>query len=224
MVGKQARPQRSGDARERILEVATRRFARHGFEAASLDDIAGEVGIRKQSLLYHFASKDELRGGVLQKLLDHWNRVLPRLLQAAASGEQRFDAVVAELVSFFSADPDRARLVVREVMDRPDEVNALMRTQVRPWVDIVCNYIRTGQSEGIIWPEVDPEAYVVQVINLVIASVATHDCIGGLLPESRGRGGLPRRHIDELVRVARASLFVPAALRAPRATRSRTPR
>jgi AcrR family transcriptional regulator len=205
-----------GDVRERILAVATRQFAQRGFEAASLDDIASEVGIRKQSLLYHFASKDELRRGVHQKLLDHWNGLLPRLLQAATSGEEQFEAVVTELVAFFTADPDRARLVVREVLDRPDEVIGLMRTQVRPWVDIVCNYIKKGQAQGLIWPEVDPEAYVVQVINLVVASVATHHCIGGLLPESR-RGAVPRRHIDELVRVARASLFRPVELRPARA-------
>ena len=215
------RQQRAGAVRERILAAATRQFAQRGFEAASLDDIAGEVGVRKQSLLYHFASKDELRRGVHQKLLDHWNGLLPRILQAATSGEEQFDAVVAELVAFFTADPDRARLVVREILDRPDEVIALMRTQVRPWVDIVCDYIRKGQAQGLIWSEVDPEAYVVQVINLVVASVATHHCIGGLLPESR-RGAVPRRHIDELVRVARASLFKPVELRPARPSRSRT--
>lgn len=207
-------------ARDQILVVAIRQFAQNGFEATSLQTIADEVGIRKQSLLYHFPSKDELRRAVHQKLFDHWNEALPRLLHAATSGEEQFDAVVQELVAFFTADPDRARLVVREVLDRPDEVDVLIRTRVRPWVDIVCNYIRKGQAQGNIHPDVDPEAYVVQVINLVIASVATHACVGALLPDAT-REKVHSRHIQELVRVAKASLFRSAAAAVP-ARRART--
>jgi len=188
------------EVRDQILTSALRQFARNGFEATPIQAIADEVGIRKQSLLYHFPSKDELRTAVHQKMLDHWAEALPRLLDAATSGEGQFDALVAELIAFFTADPDRARLVVREVLDRPEVVGALIKERVRPWVERVCNYIRKGQAHGTILRDVDPEAYVVQVINTVIAGVATHACLGEIY------GGIGR-HTDELVRMAKASLF-----------------
>ncbi len=94
---------------------------------------------------------------------------------------------------------------------------------MRPWVDIVCNYIKKGQERGAIYDDVDPEAYVVQVINLVVASVATHACIGELVPEAQ-RGKVHRRHIDELVRVAKASLFKSVAAPAPAARARRVSR
>jgi AcrR family transcriptional regulator len=211
------------DVRDEILAAATRQFAQNGFEATSLQVIADDVGIRKPSLLYHFPSKDALRVAVLQKMLDHWNEALPRLLQAATSGEGQFDAVVSEMVAFFTKDPDRARLIVREVLDRPAAGTAIINSHVRPWVDIVCNYIRKGKTQGTIHADVDPEAYVVQVINLVVASVATHACIGGLVPDSQ-RGKVHRRHIDELVRVAKASLFKSVAAKAPAARARRASR
>src|SRR5688500_13265938 len=110
------------DVRDQILASATRQFALNGFDGTSLQTIAEEVGIRKPSLLYHFPSKVALRLAVHQKMLDHFNEALPRLLQAATSGEGQFDAVISELVGFFTADPDRARLIVREVLDRPADV------------------------------------------------------------------------------------------------------
>ena len=53
------------DTRKRILDVAARLFAAHGFAGTSIRDIAEELGVTKAALYYHFASKDE----VLQELL-----------------------------------------------------------------------------------------------------------------------------------------------------------
>ncbi len=211
------------DVRDQILASATRQFALNGFDGTSLQTIAEEVGIRKPSLLYHFPSKVALLLAVHQKMLDHFNEALPRLLHAATSGEGQFDAVVSELVGFFTAEPDRARLIVREVLDRPGDVTTFLDSHVRPWVDIVCNYIRKGQAQGTIYKDVDPEAYVVQVINLVIGSVATHACIGGLLHSGKS-GKVHRRHIQELLRLAKASLFKSVAAPAPAARARRASR
>mgnify|MGYP001421610822 CR=1 FL=1 len=194
---------------ERILDAATRLFAERGFEATSLQSVADAVGIRKPSLLYHFPSKDELRKAVLDKLLAHWNQVLPKLLMAATSGREQFDAIIKETVAFFTADRDRARLLLREALDRPTEMRALIVGHVQPWADVVSNYIRRGREAGRVRADVDPEAYIVHAINLVVSSIATFDSIGAL-GTSKDRSGDDtdlRRHVDELVRVARASLF-----------------
>lgn len=197
------------EVRDRILTEATRLFAARGFEATPLQEIATAVGIRKPSLLYHFPSKQALRSGVIARMASHWNEALPRLLEAATSGPGQFDAVVREMVAFFTADPDRARLVIREVLDRPDEIKSLLDTQVRSWVAIVCDYIRKGQAQGHVYPDVDPEAYVVQVINLVVSGVATYHSLGRHIASAHEAEELFERHIRELLRVARRGLFVP---------------
>ena len=51
--------------RQRILDAATDLFGARGTEAVSLDQIAAEVGVAKQTLLYWFPSKDDLVGAVL---------------------------------------------------------------------------------------------------------------------------------------------------------------
>ncbi len=188
------------EVQERILLEATRLFAARGYEGTPLQAIADAVGVRKQSLLYYYPSKEELRQAVLRQVLAHWNDVLPQLLLAASSSHGQFDGVLGEMVSFFSADPDRARLLLREILDRPRETRRLIARLVQPWVRATCDYIRKGQEGGRLRADVDPEAYVNQVINLLIASIATFEALGTTDDE---------RNLAELVRVAKSSLFQP---------------
>ncbi len=206
---------------QRILDQATRLFARHGFVGASLHDIAKAVGIRKPSLLYHFPSKDELRQGVLDQMLAHWNEAVPRILRAATSGPEQFDAIAAEILTFFEDDHDRARLLLRELLDRPEEIAPLVALRVQPWAKIVCDYIRKGQEQGRVHKDVDPEAYVAQVINLVLCGFATHGSIRALLGDPPiGDVESATRLLREMLRVAKSSLFITTTSAAADAARA----
>lgn len=54
--------------REQILAAATTAFARGGFSATSLDDIAAEAGITRVILYRHFDSKTDLYQAVLDRM------------------------------------------------------------------------------------------------------------------------------------------------------------
>jgi TetR/AcrR family transcriptional regulator len=209
------------DSRERILKAATELMAARGYEGTSVQAIADAVGIRKQSVLYHFNSKEAIRNGVLEQLLLRWNDILPRLLMATAkSGLAKFDSVMDELIDFFTADPDRARLLVRELLDRPQELQDVLRNQARAWVDVVAGYVRKGQENGQIRSEIDPEAYVLQVACMALACLGTVECTLAMLPDSTRTEALSRS-VEEVKRAARNSLFVDSYLEHQRSSVSR---
>lgn len=191
------------DVRAHILDAATRLFAARGYDGTSLARIADEVGIRKASLLYHFPSKDALHGAVLDGVTAHWNDALPRILEAVA-GEDRFDALLHEVVEFFAAEPDRARLILREALDRPDSMKARLRDQVAPWIEVIAGYIRRGQESGELRREADPEAWLLQIIHLIVGGVATADTLA-----MRGDSA---RLVREIERMAKVSLFTDEGL------------
>jgi len=197
------------DARRQLIDAALRLFATRGFDGTSLQDIADVVGIRKASLLYHFESKEQLRLAVLDHLLAVWNEGLPRLLVAAArTGAPRFGSVIGELVRFFAEDPNRARLLLRESLDRGEDMQQRLQTFVAPWVGVVAEYIRDGQTAGDIDAHADPEAYVVQIVQMVVSGMATAANLAhALLPPTHPLGTPDERHTRELIRIARAGLF-----------------
>ena len=197
------------DVRAAILSAATRLFASHGFDGTVLQDIAHAVGVTKPAVLHYYPSKEHIRAAVLDGILEHWNRTLPRLLvavtasgDAAGGSHDRFDAVFGELVRFFAANPDRARIMLRETLDRPAEMRKLLRGVLLPWITAVAQYVRVGREAGRHHADVDAEAYIVHVIQLAVMATACGEVTSTLL-----EGDSTGRYDRELVRVARSSLF-----------------
>lgn len=194
-----------GDVRSGILREATRLFAAKGYAGTSIQAIADAVGITKPTLVYHFGSKDGLRVAVLEGLIGHWREELPRLMAAATSGGPRLDRLLHALFAFFLRDRNRARLLVREFLDQPEAVSALLREHLQPWTSMLTEAIRVGQSQGSIRPDVHPEAYTQVVIHTAIGVIAVGQSAAALLS--------PEPDVDtqlaELVRMARVSLLQP---------------
>jgi TetR/AcrR family transcriptional regulator len=67
---------RSEGKRSKIVDVAMRHFAEHGYEAARVNDIATELGIAKGSIFQHFGSKDGLFLEVYKKAVRSFSRYL----------------------------------------------------------------------------------------------------------------------------------------------------
>ena len=197
------------DSKQRILTIATRRFARDGYSGTSLQGIADEVGMRKPSVLYHFSSKEVLREAVITDLLERWQTRLPDVLAKAGSGDDRFTSLFEEVSAFFQSDPSRALLVMREVVDRPRETRERLGAAIRPWLELLKGIIEEGQKTGRVRTDVDPEAYLVQCIVMIVGSVVGaelgSEVFGGL---SRSDWGKRQRH--EARRIAKQSFFVEA--------------
>ncbi|MEZ4228320.1 MAG: helix-turn-helix domain-containing protein [Polyangiaceae bacterium] len=190
-----------------ICEAATRLFARQGFDGTSLQAIAAQVGISKPTLLYHYPSKDALRAAVLENLFAHWRRMVPQLLEAVTSGHARFEALTNELIRFFREDPDRALLLMRELLDRPAHMREQVIDNLRPWLRVVAEYIRTGKRIGQIREDVDEESYLLHVVTLTIATLSNTGLVHAALAPERTPESVEERHLAELRRFAKAALF-----------------
>jgi AcrR family transcriptional regulator len=102
------RPQR----RDQILAAATRAFARFGFTATSLDDIATEAHVSRVILYRHFESKTNLYRAVLDRAYAH-------LYAAVGVGEYTSDTIPA-LISAAAEDPDGFRLLFHHAAREPE--------------------------------------------------------------------------------------------------------
>ncbi len=98
--------------REQLLDAATRAFARTGFAATGLDDIAAEAGVTHVILYRHFASKTDLYRAVL-------DRACARLGETV--GTETYDeGSIPALLRAAAADPEGFRLLFRHAAREPE--------------------------------------------------------------------------------------------------------
>jgi AcrR family transcriptional regulator len=80
----QETPQRrSGDTRDRILEVAEAAVLEKGFAGTSIDELIAAVGITKSGFFYHFKDKNELARALLVRYVERDNAILDELFRRA---------------------------------------------------------------------------------------------------------------------------------------------
>jgi len=72
--GRGGRPSRDDSARlsDRILDVATELFLRHGFGVTSIEAVAKRAGISKRTFYHRFRSKEVLFEAVVRRLIQRW--------------------------------------------------------------------------------------------------------------------------------------------------------
>ncbi|MEU8223438.1 TetR/AcrR family transcriptional regulator [Kribbella sp. NPDC048915] len=123
------RPER----RRLLIQAAARAFARSGFAATNLDDVATEAGVSRVLIYRHFDSKTQLYEAVLAEISDELRVATGHPDHLTANGLQA-------LVSVARNNPDGFRLFFRQSGQEPefrrhaDELRDAMKSTAAPYL------------------------------------------------------------------------------------------
>ena len=158
---KPPKPSKGELTAQRILDAAEQIFAEKGFEATSLREIAGRVGIKEPGLYNHFANKRDIYAAVL-------DRGLSPMLEAMDLHMDRSDALPAfarlpEIMTDLLAEhPAMAALFQQALQGESDSVGQQM---IREWLDRLFNRA-IDTMQGLGYEHLDPADLALQTIAM----------------------------------------------------------
>jgi len=140
-----------------ILETATRLFARHGFAAVSMSEIARLAGVSKANIFHHFGSKRRLYLAALKTVCE--STVGASLDEHQGSGNplQSLQSFFATHLRLLLDDPGAAQLVLRELARGDDAQQRLLAEEVfSDHFTRLVAMVRDAQRQAILRSDFDP--------------------------------------------------------------------
>ena len=196
------------ETKENILQTALRFFARDGYEAASVSDIAGELGITKGALYKHYKNKQDI-----------FNSIVERMYQIDAERAKKFevpeetfdrspetyrntdmDKITAfiEAQFHFLTEDEFARnfrkMLILEQYRNPEIAELYQKCLVSGPVSYIEDLFREMMERGI-WDKSDPKKLALEFYAPFYLLLSISDA----LPENKEPAKLLTVHIERFI-------------------------
>jgi TetR/AcrR family transcriptional regulator, fatty acid metabolism regulator protein len=143
------------DRRRQILDAAIRVFARQGFHACRVSDIAREAGVAYGLVYHYFDSKDQ----VLNELfVERWSLMLQAIEEVDArpiGAREKLDAVAGFIIDSYRHDPELMKVIIVEVTRAANSFGRTHLPEIRKAYDQIAKIVSDAQSSGEFRSDVD---------------------------------------------------------------------
>jgi TetR/AcrR family fatty acid metabolism transcriptional regulator len=150
------RTSRTGDKRDRILQAAVKVFARNGFHATRVSEVAKAAGVADGTIYLYFDSKESLLVSLfedrVEKLLAFMREELPKKPDAPA----RLRAVIDMQLGLLEGERDLAEVITVILRQATRLMKEFAAPRFTEYLDAIAKIVAEGQSSGAFRQDVSP--------------------------------------------------------------------
>jgi AcrR family transcriptional regulator len=167
--------------RERLLAAAAEIVAREGYKATTIAAIAKRASVANRAFYDNFENKEACVWAAIEAVLDHARQRLVAAMSPVPDWTQRIVAGLREVLSFFTAEPELARLcLVVPLASTPG-----IATKYSDFVKFALPLLAAGRAER-------PE-------NASLPAATEDQVLGGLLSLMARASNTGEQPLDELL-------------------------
>ncbi|MFO0644578.1 MAG: TetR/AcrR family transcriptional regulator [Polyangiaceae bacterium] len=150
------RPRRSGDKRERILAAAVRVFAKNGFYATRVSEVAKAAGVADGTIYLYFRSKDELLVSLFEDRVEKLLAFMKRELPLRKDARERLRAVIELQLGLLEDERDLAEVITVILRQSTKLMKEFAAPRFMAYLDAIAKVVAEGQAEGVFRSDVSP--------------------------------------------------------------------
>jgi TetR/AcrR family transcriptional regulator, fatty acid metabolism regulator protein len=142
------------DKRRLILDAAVSVFARQGFHACRVSDIADEAGVAYGLVYHYFASKDEILDTIF---LERWGvmiEVIEDVDEKRLPVREKLGEIASFIIESYRHDPDVMKVIIVEVTRAANSFGQTHLGQISKAYEKISEIVSKAQAEGTFKPEI----------------------------------------------------------------------
>lgn len=188
---------------EELVRQALRAFGARGYEATTLDAVAEAAGVRKQTLLYYFPTKDVLFDACVDALIEGLEKSLSKVLMGNDEGLDRVESVIRTLFRLAEHWPEFPPFM-REAARRSPQVVQRIADALEPFRKAAIGFLERGMEVGEFRRQ-DPGLLLFTLYTAVVGTLAEAGVLRAVAGDASGHTALRQRE-QELVTFVRHAL------------------
>jgi AcrR family transcriptional regulator len=145
------------DKRRAILDAAIRVFARQGYHATRVSDIADEAGVAYGLVYHYFRSKEAV---MTELFTERWSLLLAAGEQVMANDEpprSKLSAIAGFIIDSYRHNPELMKVIIIEVTRAANSFGRTHLPEIRQAYDQVAQIVADGQRDGVFREDIDPD-------------------------------------------------------------------
>jgi AcrR family transcriptional regulator len=184
--------------RESIFAAATRLFSEHGYNGASMRDIAKAVGILPGSLYAHISSKEAVLVEIIEGGVDRFNASIGEIEASPTTPDAALREAIRAHLRIVAEDPERTQIVFHQWRFLESGNRARILQKRARYADFYVRTLRNGINDGVFNRNLDPKVAMLTVLGALnwapewfspqgpesptaVADKITESLMGGLL-------------------------------------------
>ncbi len=142
-------PRVRGDKRRMILDAAIRVFARQGFHACRVSDVADEAGVAYGLVYHYFDSKEHMLNTLFT---ERWQLMLDAIVAIdegdEASAREKLREVASFIIDSYRHEPDLMKVIIVEVTRAANSFGREHLQKIDEAYALIARIVESGRLDG----------------------------------------------------------------------------
>ncbi len=161
------------DKRQRILKAAIKVFAKNGFYATRVSEIAKAAGVADGTIYLYFKNKDD----VLITIFEDGIQQLLVILREVAASDEPFDKRITRIIELQLGLLEEQRDLAEVITVNLRQSSSLLKQYAAPlfmeYIDVIAGLVRDGQEQGAFRKDLNPRVVARSLFGALDAILLT---------------------------------------------------